>query len=210
MRKQPRQARARQRVDALIDAAAQEIADRGLLETTTNHIAARAGVSIGSLYQYFEDKNDLVTMLVRRLSSEIAEAAQATLATSIAADVHTVVRQLLGTALNMVDERPALYLELARNWQMQGTLTVIESLETHLMDAWGRYLLHHHDELAVTNLPAALFVVINSTLFTIMRYLSLPDPGFNRNELIDALSDMIASYARSAWGRNPDTNTVAD
>jgi AcrR family transcriptional regulator len=56
MRKQPHQARARQRVDALIDAAAQEIADRGLLETTTNHIAARAGVSIGSLYQYFEDK----------------------------------------------------------------------------------------------------------------------------------------------------------
>lgn len=156
MRKQPHQARARQRVDALIDAAAQEIADRGLLETTTNHIAARAGVSIGSLYQYFEDKNDLVTMLVRRLSSEIAEAAQATLATSIAADVHTVVRQLLGTALNMVDERPALYLELTRNWQMQGTLTVIESLETHLMDAWGRYLLHHHDELAVTNLSNSI------------------------------------------------------
>ena len=202
MRKQPRQVRARQRVDAMIDAAAQEIAERGLVETTTNHIAKRAGVSIGSLYQYFEDKDDLVTMLVRRLSAEIAAAAQATLAASIDADVRTVVRELLRTALEMVDERPALYLELTRNWQMQGTLTVIESLETHLVDAWGRYLLHHPDELAVTNLPATLFVVINSTLFTIMRYLSLSDPDFERHELIDALGNMIAGYASSAWGRH--------
>lgn len=202
MRKQPRQARARHRVDAMIHALAQEIADRGLVETTTNHVAERAGVSIGSLYQYFEDKDDLVTTLVQRLSAEIAEAAQATLAASIDADIHTVVRALLNTALALVDERPALYLELTRNWQMQGTLTVIESLETHLTDAWGRYLLHHPEELTVTNLPATLFVVINSTLFTIMRYLSLTDPGFDRNALIDALSEMIAGYAESAWGQS--------
>lgn len=76
---------------------------------------------------------------------------------------------------------------------MQDTLTVIESLETHVTDAWGRYLLHHPDELAVTNPPA--------TLFTVMRYLGLPNPGFYRSAPVDALSNMIAGYASSAWGR---------
>lgn len=201
MRKQPRQARSRQRVDALIDATAEEIATRGLLETTTNHIAERAGVSIGSLYQYFEGKDDLVATLLRRLSEEIATAADATLAASMDADVRNVVRDLLNTALAAMDERPNLYLELTRNWHTPGALTVVESLETHLMDTCRRYLMHHHDELAVDNLPAVLFVVINGTLFTVMRYLSLPDPGFDRRELVDTLSGMIAGYANSAWVR---------
>lgn len=199
MRKQPRQARSRERVEALIDATAVEIAERGLLETTTNHIAERAGVSVGSLYQYFEDKDDLLAALLRRLSDEIAAAADTTLEATMDANVREVVRSLLATALAAMDERPGLYLELTRNWHTLSTLTVVESLEGHLMDACRRYLLRHHHELAVTNLPAVLFVVINGTLFTVMRYLSLPDPGFGRSEMVDTLSDMIAGYARSAW-----------
>lgn len=201
MRKLPRQARSKQRVDALIDATAGEIAARGLPETTTNHIAERADVSIGSLYQYFEDKDDLVAALLRRLSEEIAAAADTTLAASMDRDVRNVVRDLLDTALAAMDDRPGLYLELSRNWHTLGTLTVVESLETHLTDACRRYLIHHHDELAIDNLPPVLFVVINGTLFTVMRYLSLPDPGFDRGELVDTLSEMIAGYADSAWSR---------
>lgn len=202
MRKQPHQTRSRQRVNALIDATATEIAERGLLETTTNHIAERAGVSVGSLYQYFENKGDLVAMLLRRLSAEIAAAADATLDASMEDDVHEVVRNLLNTALAAMDERPGLYLELTRNWHTLGTLTVVEALETHLMDACRRYLLHHHEALVVDNVPATLFVVINGTLFTVMRYLSLPDPGFDRSQLVESLSDMVAGYTSSTRTRS--------
>lgn len=201
MRKQPRQRRSRQRVEALIDAAAEEIETRGLLETTTNHIAERADVSIGSLYQYFDDKDDLITALLRRLSAEIATATDATLAASMDADLRQVVRKLLNAALAAMDERPGLYLELTRNWHSLGALTVVESLETRLMDACRRYLMHHHRAFAVADLPAALFVVVNGTLFTVMRYLSLSNPGFERRELVDNLSAMIAGYASSTWTR---------
>lgn len=201
MRKQPRQTRSKARVEALIDATAEEIASRGLAETTTNHIAERAGVSIGSLYQYFEDKDDLVAALLRRLSGEIASAVDATLAANMDADVRTVVRSLLETALTAMDGRSGLYLELTRNWHLLRTLTVVEALETHMVDACRRYLLHHHERLAVANLPAVLFVVINGTLFTVMRYLSLPNPGFGRQQLVDSLSDMIAGYAANALAR---------
>ncbi|MCI0353744.1 MAG: TetR family transcriptional regulator, partial [Acidobacteria bacterium] len=49
MRKKPQQTRSRQMVKTLVEATARTIAERGLADTTTNHIATRAGVSVGSL-----------------------------------------------------------------------------------------------------------------------------------------------------------------
>jgi AcrR family transcriptional regulator len=63
-RKRPRQARSRATVDAILRAAAQVFATRGYAATTTNHIADRAGVSIGSLYEYFPSKDALLVALM--------------------------------------------------------------------------------------------------------------------------------------------------
>jgi len=62
-RKQPRQARSRDTVKAILKAAAQVFASRGYAKTTTNHVAQRAGVSIGSLYEYFPSKDALLVAL---------------------------------------------------------------------------------------------------------------------------------------------------
>jgi AcrR family transcriptional regulator len=62
-RKQPRQERSRDTVRVILKAAAQVFASRGYAGTTTNHVAARAGVSIGSLYEYFPSKDALLVAL---------------------------------------------------------------------------------------------------------------------------------------------------
>ena len=199
MRKKPRQARAQRRVDELIEASALEIAARGLGATTTNHIAARAGVSVGSLYQYFEDKSDLVIALIERLSDEVLAAVDETLADVLAADTRTAVQQLLEATLVVVDRRPALYLELMRHWQTTGVLSVIEALEAHTMEVCRRYVLRHHQRLRIDDLQPVLFVIVNATVFPLMRYLSLADPGFDREVLIATLSDMVAGYVETAF-----------
>jgi AcrR family transcriptional regulator len=56
VRKVPHQKRARQTVEAILQASAEMFAKLGFAGTTTNKIAMRAGVSIGSLYQYFPNK----------------------------------------------------------------------------------------------------------------------------------------------------------
>ncbi|WP_054569520.1 TetR/AcrR family transcriptional regulator [Frankia sp. R43] len=63
-RKRPAQERSRRTVEAILEAAAQLLATKGYRATTTNHVAERAGVSIGSLYQYFPNKDALVAALV--------------------------------------------------------------------------------------------------------------------------------------------------
>jgi AcrR family transcriptional regulator len=66
MRKGPRQARSRATIDAILDASARILGERGWLGLTTNDVAEAAGVSIGSLYQYFPNKLALIEAVRRR------------------------------------------------------------------------------------------------------------------------------------------------
>jgi AcrR family transcriptional regulator len=64
MRKQPRQRRAVATVAVILEAAAQLLARDGLAGFTINAVAVRAGVSIGTVYQYFPDKTSLMAALI--------------------------------------------------------------------------------------------------------------------------------------------------
>jgi AcrR family transcriptional regulator len=76
-RKQPRQRRSRALVEQLKAAATRILSQRTIDELTTNEVAERAGISVGSLYQYFPNKHALVAALVRsRASQDIAELTQ--------------------------------------------------------------------------------------------------------------------------------------
>ncbi|WP_215905678.1 TetR/AcrR family transcriptional regulator [Thalassospira sp. TSL5-1] len=66
MLKQPRQARSRATVETIVIAAARILADQGWAGFTTNRVAEVAGVSIGSLYQYFPDKLSLIDAIRER------------------------------------------------------------------------------------------------------------------------------------------------
>jgi AcrR family transcriptional regulator len=69
-RKLPKQARSEATVEAVLEAAAQVFECLGYAAGTTNRIAERAGVSIGSLYQYFPNKDAILVALVRRHLAE--------------------------------------------------------------------------------------------------------------------------------------------
>ncbi len=65
-RRMPKQARSRRRYQHILDTAAQLFAQDGIDSVTTNHIAAAASVSIGSLYQFFPNKEALLDALTER------------------------------------------------------------------------------------------------------------------------------------------------
>lgn len=75
-RKRPRQARAQETVAAIVEATARILEEDGHRAFSTNAVARRAGVSIGSLYQYFPDKDALIGALVAREGDRLFEAVE--------------------------------------------------------------------------------------------------------------------------------------
>ena len=79
-RKQPRQSRSKATVDAILDATARVLVEDGYDKLTTNRIATVAGVSIGSLYQYFPNKQAVVMAIADRHAVEMISLLSSTLA----------------------------------------------------------------------------------------------------------------------------------
>ena len=104
-RKTPRQARSGATVDAIVEAAARILETGGFDAYTTNAVAKLAGVSIGSLYQYFPTKEAITVRLIARetdaLSRKIAE-----IDTTIGG--RAPLEQLVRVAVEQQFRRPAL------------------------------------------------------------------------------------------------------
>ena len=75
-RKAPKQARSQQTVEVIVEAAARILEERGHAAFSTNAVAERAGVSVGSLYQYFPRKDALIGALILRETSQLVEEAK--------------------------------------------------------------------------------------------------------------------------------------
>lgn len=191
MRKKPQQARSRQMVDNLIEATARVIADRGLDGTTTPAIAETAGVSVGSLYQYFDGKDALITALLEKLVADLARLLDQQAEAAPSVPLREMVRSAIQLTLAFMRSNEGLYLELARNWHRLPVDHVADTLQGHILERSRLYFLQHQLEYPIRDLPVRLFVAYNSTLFTLMRLMSQGSHTPNPEAVVDSLVDMI-------------------
>ncbi len=99
-RRRPTQSRAQAKLDLIFEATIRILDEHGLQALTTNRIAEIAGISVGTLYQYFSGKNDIVAALAQREMNDTLSSLQATLAKDASVTreerIRCVVRALLG------------------------------------------------------------------------------------------------------------------
>jgi AcrR family transcriptional regulator len=209
MKKTPTQGRSRQTVDALIEATALTITERGWLGTTTNHVAVRAGVSVGSLYQYFESREDLLDALaereVRRFIHRLDEAIPRLLDH---AEPRAIIRAFLEIGFDECERDEALFAELAQNWHAAGSSAPIEGLETYLLDAMRLFLARLYEMFEPIDVPTVSFMLTNSTMLVITRYFTMKPKGVTRERLIEELTDLYSLYFTSKM-RKPAPRPVA-
>jgi AcrR family transcriptional regulator len=112
-RKTPVQARATVSVESILEATLQVLLDVGQARLTTTRVAERAGVSVGTLYQYFPNKSALLKTVMERHLTEIAEVVEVTCAglrgKPLAAMAEGVVREFLKAKLGNLRKSMALY-----------------------------------------------------------------------------------------------------
>ena len=99
MRKIPKQQRSKFTIEAILDATAQLLEGEPASAITTNHIAARAGISIGTLYQYFPNKSAVLAALANRGRWLRAMKVINQLATAEADSIDEVTREIIRTLI---------------------------------------------------------------------------------------------------------------
>jgi len=112
LRKVPLQARAAATVDAVLEAAARILEEIGVEGVNTNLVAERAGVSVGSLYQYFPSKESIFAELIRRNRQVLITDIEAGIAETDAMGLEPTIEALLKAALRHQFDRPKLALAL--------------------------------------------------------------------------------------------------
>jgi AcrR family transcriptional regulator len=109
LRRLPRQRRAHDTVEAVLDAVSRVLEREGAARLTTNRIAEAAGVSIGSLYQYFADKRAILIALRDRHVAEMAQLVERRLVEHAEAPLATLIRGLVEAMIEAHALAPALY-----------------------------------------------------------------------------------------------------
>jgi AcrR family transcriptional regulator len=195
-RRRPVQARAQETVAAILEAAAR-LYERG--STTTNRIAQLAGVSIGSLYEYFPNKDAIIHAL---LDKHMRAATEQLLAELAALDPETTplelgIRRLVDLMLDLHADRPGLHrLFVARVMGLPAVRQRLNGIELELrreVTAW----LRSHPEVSVTDAALAARVVVQSTDALVHRYVE-DDEGVSPEDFAAALTGLWMAYLSDA------------
>lgn len=149
-------------MDALIEATARILIKEGFDKASTNRIAEQAGVSVGSLYQYFPSKEALVAAVIDRHHEQLMQIVRNELAEVAAQPVEHAVRRLVAAAIEAHRIDPKLHRVLAEQIPRTGRLENVEAFNREAHALFRAYLEEHSNELRVLDLDLAAFVCVTS------------------------------------------------
>ena len=194
MRKKPQQQRAKLIVDHILQAAQICIVEQGLVQITTPKIAEKAGVSVGSLYQYFENKEEIIQELLRRKSENLGLALKQMVVTQAQLSIQEIIPLSIQFGFDVMRAESGFFIEVLKHWHGYNNSEAAQILEKHFFEL-GMYLFNRfYRHWDFETLKHKSLVIINSTLFTMMRYVSNNGFLISEQQLRDELSNMILAY----------------
>jgi AcrR family transcriptional regulator len=193
-RRSPRQRRAHDTVDVLLEATEIVLADKGFAATTTNHIAEAAGVSIGTLYHYFPSKEALVEAVVHRMWTRELEVLEKHREELAAGPLDAAVRAIVSDLVAVMAERRELY----RRWYAEashlGRLEEGLGITAHAVAALRETLARRAPQLRPRNLDFAADLVIKMVLAMVRTGARDYEREIRSGELAAEISDMVVRY----------------
>ena len=140
-RRRPSQDRSKDTVEAILQGAVQVLLNEGYAALTTNRIAERAGVSVGSLYQYFANKQAIIEELCRRQIDEARQLFERNLRDVDLTDLSAAITLVLDRVLESFDEEHIGVFSAVMTHLPAGTeLAIIDQSELYMEAVFGEVL----------------------------------------------------------------------
>ncbi|ATZ67566.1 TetR/AcrR family transcriptional regulator [Acinetobacter haemolyticus] len=192
--RKPRQSRSKVTVDTIIEAGFIAVATNGTSGTTTRHIADIAGVSVGSLYEYFKNKEEIYDSMAKTFVKEVLDMVKELTPIIVEMELEPLFEMIFYTFRDLLTRDNDRYLICLRYATELKYERYIGQIEMALMEVLMKYMMRHPKYLKVNNLSVTAYISINSSIFNVARHLILPNPQITFDEMIKGLSTMIISY----------------
>jgi AcrR family transcriptional regulator len=186
-------------VDALIEATARLLVKEGFDKVSTNKIAEEAGVSIGSLYQYYPSKEALVAAVVDRHHDKVTRIVRQALPNVAAQPLEEAVRQIVTVAIDAHRIDPKLHRILTEQIPRTGRLKNVEALSRDNFALVRGYLEGHRDEIRTVDLDFAAFLCVTTVeSLTHAAVLHRPESlaGGATWRFVDEVTRLVVGYLR--------------
>ncbi|MDP2271615.1 MAG: TetR/AcrR family transcriptional regulator [Archangium sp.] len=161
-RKAPTQERSRQLVEALMQATARILEREGWDALTTNRVASEAGVSVGSLYQYFPNRDALVSALVEGWAEDMGDRFTALNEELSSAPIERCIHRLVNEVLEVTRSDAPLHRSVLLQLPGIGALEFFERFNRRVTDQLAEWISLRRDELEVDDPSLTAHVIVTS------------------------------------------------
>jgi AcrR family transcriptional regulator len=194
-RKKPRQDRSIATVDAILDATARVLCTTGYDRASTNRIALAAGVSVGSLYQYFPSKEALVAALAARHMSTMSTVVKTKLAEVATAPLPVAVRTIIAAMFEAHAVEPRLHKVLIEEVPRIGRLENVRAVEREVETLVAALLESRKRELRKTANVETMALLLVTVVEAATHAAVLAElPPARAQTVADELTDLVLRY----------------
>jgi len=195
------QARSKQTVSNILQACELLINEDGLEKLTTNKIAERAGVNIASLYQYFPNKEAIVTSLLTQVFEKETQLISETISKlSQHPSIPEASKSVIHLAIKLFRSSQSLLVSVMNHKGDFDYLKSAQGFTDNFVVSGKLFLNQRHKELRIKNIDNALYVLSHSVVPLLITYLSNPPLRINDQQMVDEVSELVCHYLL----RNPE------
>lgn len=193
-RKGPVQSRSRATVDAILDGCVRVLDQEGLAAATTSRIAEVSGVSVGSLYQYFENRDAILNALQDREFARTFEMLQTLLLTKTFETEVELARNVITSLLDLYRASPGLHRVLALEGLHVAPTERVQAFDHKIVETLRAFLEMTSFSIRRKNRHAAAFVLYHSVRATMLAAILDEPPGITDPVLVDELTDLVVQH----------------
>jgi AcrR family transcriptional regulator len=193
-RNQPQQPRSRVTVSAILDAAIRILDREGLEALTTSRVAEVAGVSVGTLYQYFAHREAIIEALQNRELERAGAMLERLLQSAPTISDRELAQSVVAELLRLYRAAPALHRVLAVDGLRVAPPERVLAFDARSVALVKAFLSVAGERIRATNLEAAAFVIYQSVRATMLSYLLEAPAGVDDSVLVTELTELIVRY----------------
>lgn len=189
----PSQRRSQATVEALLEATARILERDGLRGLTTNHVAALAGVSIGSLYEYFDSKDALVQAWCEHHVASALELIDALFDGLAGTPMNDALEPFLDALLAMNLERPRLKRVLLEQIPTRLGAHPLSEIDDHIAARWLSLLRVERPDMDEQAVSMRLYALVRMGRAATTAWFVEGKPAERLPALKQALRDIIVN-----------------